>query len=164
MIYFHCRYARKFLDTLNIGEKTVITAKKKEAGGPSFVTDDRRGCHIPANTTNDKAADGVREHINLFPRVESHYCRKSSTKQFLNAAMNIQKIYRLYKTWSAEKRFILVKDNVYRRIFTIEFNFHSLKKDLCRICEKYNYITPEEKAAFGIEYQRHINNKCDARK
>ncbi|KAJ4431178.1 hypothetical protein ANN_19775 [Periplaneta americana] len=153
-----------FLGTLNIGEKTVITAKKKEAGGPSFVTDDRRGRHIPANKTNDQAAEGVREHINLFPRVESHYCRKSSTKQFLNADLNIQKMYRLYKTWSAEKE--NVKENVYRRIFTTEFNlyFHRPKKDLCRICEKYNNMTPAEKDAFGIEYQRHINNKDDATK
>ena len=59
----------------------------------NFVTGDRFSHHIPINKTNDEVAEGV---------------KRASTKQFLNADLNIQKMYQLYKTWSTEKIITLV--------------------------------------------------------
>ena len=37
------------------------------------------------------------QHINSFPRVDSHNCRSSSNKQCLDAQLNACEMYRLYE-------------------------------------------------------------------
>lgn len=41
----------------------------------------------------------VRQHINSFPRVEAHYCRKDSKKEYLNSELSLAEMYEymLYK-------------------------------------------------------------------
>lgn len=143
----------------------VKITKNKETVEGSFVQSDQRGRHTPFNKTSDELLEGVRRHINSFPRVESHYCRKSSTRQFLGADLNIQKMYRLYQEWCEKQNFSSVKIGVYLRIFNSDFNlyFHRPKKDMCRVCEKYNNMNSEERAAFQEHYDRHMQNKEQAR-
>lgn len=38
----------------------------------------------------------VKEHINSFPKVESHYCRRDSSKLYLSSDLNKAVMYRLY--------------------------------------------------------------------
>lgn len=54
-------------------------------------------------------------HFDLFPRMESHYCRRDSNKLYLASNLNISIMYRLYKEQLKEKQ--PVSYHVYKDIF-----------------------------------------------
>ena len=88
-------------------------------GYNQFITSDMRGKHTTRSNKILAAVDNsIHEHINLFPKVESHYCRQSSSKDYLEENLNISKMYSLYVEWMKNKN----EDNVgsefrYRHIF-----------------------------------------------
>jgi len=55
----------------------------------------------PANSgrkgTTDEQIDDVVSHIESFPAIESHYCRSSTTRKYLDESLNVTKMYNLYK-------------------------------------------------------------------
>lgn len=77
----------------------------------------------------------VIDHINKFPRVESHYCRAKTKKQYLEPNLNITKMYNLYNKETEKPE----KESYYRHIFCTKFNldFHRPKKDRYGKCEIY---------------------------
>ena len=81
----------------------------------------------------------VMNHIRSFPAVESHYCRSETTRMFLEAGLNVSKMYDLYLQMCSENNMEPVKQSYYRFIFKTEFNlaFHQPKKDRCDRCEEY---------------------------
>jgi len=119
-----------FISTLGIGRKTVETALKKKSNTSSPIRD-KRGRHTPYNKTPTEDLDSVREHIESFPVLESHYSRKDTNRKYLNTDLSIRKIYELYKTEFQKNRHKFVKELVYRHIFCSEYNisFHKPKKD-----------------------------------
>ena len=42
---------------------------------------------------NEDRRDRIRKHINSFPRVPAHYCRKDSVKEYFEAGLNLRKMY-----------------------------------------------------------------------
>ena len=73
----------------------VSTAHKKYSVG--VCQDDNRGKYvIRPNETPEADLQKVRQHINSFDRIESHYCRKQSQKEYLAGSLNISKMYSLY--------------------------------------------------------------------
>lgn len=84
---------------------------------------------------DDELKEKVRDHINSFPRIEAHYCRKDSTKEYLEGDLSLAEMYRLYSA-SVENP---VKESLYRHIFNHEFNleFFKPKKDRCDTCEAF---------------------------
>ena len=60
----------------------------------------------------------VINHINRFPRVESHYCRKDTKREYLDPKLSIAKMYELYKTHCEESKIPHVSHITYRRIFS----------------------------------------------
>ncbi|KAK3790812.1 hypothetical protein RRG08_038303 [Elysia crispata] len=119
----------------------------------------RSGKYVKNCTSNDQL-DQVRSHINSFPRIPSHYCRQSTNKEFLEKALNITKMYGLYKDWCSESEFTAVKQHKYSEIFNSEFNigFLAPKKDRCDKCElgRINDTLPPPQAT---ALQIHIGNK-----
>lgn len=96
----------------------------------------------PSNATTDEAKNLVLEHINQFPKIESHYCRRDSQKHYLSSDLNISIMYGLYTDdFCTEKGIQPVSKFVYQRIFhTIEpsLAFYVPKKDRCFYCNAYN--------------------------
>ena len=84
----------------------------------------------------------VKTHINSFPKMESHYCRKSTKRQYLASNLNITRMYELYKDQQKSKNKLFVRQAVYRTIFLTEFNlgFHIPKKDQCKLCTKFENL------------------------
>lgn len=79
-----------FTSTLDIGHYFLSTVNKKKAEATGVIAEDLRGRHGNIGrclTQADK--DGAREHINSYPRKESHYCRASSTKYYLDGDLNL---------------------------------------------------------------------------
>lgn len=100
--------------------------------------------------------DEIRDHIRSFPIVESHYCRVSSNKSYLESNLNLTKMYRLYCLKVKEP----LKFHVYSKIFNFEFNlsFHNPKKDICDKCVEFRLKSnPTEGEVMA--YENHIANK-----
>ncbi|KAK4883904.1 hypothetical protein RN001_000175 [Aquatica leii] len=121
--------------------------KKKDDSITGTVTPDKRGKHTNRPfVILDSVKQEVREHINLFPKVPSHYCREKTNKLYVEDGLTISKMYRLYTTWANEKQLIsLATERQYRDIFNTEFNigFFKPKKDRCDICADFK-LKPEK--------------------
>ncbi|KAG5883085.1 hypothetical protein JTB14_003196 [Gonioctena quinquepunctata] len=85
---------KKFLlGTLGISERTMRTALKK-VNASGIVEPDKRGGRQSQEVkkrdfTIHKA---IEKHINKFPKIESHYCRAKSTREYLHPDLTISKI------------------------------------------------------------------------
>ncbi|CAC5417012.1 unnamed protein product [Mytilus coruscus] len=144
-----------FLGILHVSKKTVeYSLKKKEHG--VFVGCDNRGKKPSINRTPEGDRHFIREHIQSFPTVSSHYTRKDSNRQYLSSNLSVQKMHQLYEKECQRKSKKPCKINVYRDTFCNEFNlaFHKPKKDQCSTCTIYyekkqrGEITKEDEEQF----------------
>lgn len=54
--------------------------------------------------TSEDTENSVRDHIELFERIESYYCQSNSTREYLDETLNMSKMYALYKEYMAKNR------------------------------------------------------------
>ena len=105
---------------------------------------------------SNEVKDGIRAHILSIPRVESHYCRADTKKEYVSqSGLSISALYRKYVEKCAENGVEPGKIHLYRQIFNSEFNiaFHFPKTDRCDKCEekeKNNQPTPEQIEAYDL--------------
>ena len=106
--------------------------------------------------TDPRAVQGVINHINTFARVESHYCRASTQRQYLDPNFSIDKMYRMYRDDYANEEVPPVKLQKYRDIFNKHFNlsFSPPLKDRCDLCEQFRVQT-EPSHADTLKYDQH---------
>jgi len=158
---------KMFLRTLDISERVVLYTLDRvaKAGGIVFSIQDLRGRHKPHNKTSDVLVESVRRHINSFPKMDPHYTRADTNRQFLGPELNITRMYNLYRDKCVEEHCEYVSESLYRRVFCNDFNlsFHCPKKDACLKCEKYNLATPEERDGLLQDFEEHIARKTRAR-
>lgn len=149
-----------FLATFDICKSVVRTALKYR--GTSGLTVAQRPKHSPATKVPEDDLDVIRGHINSFPKMQSHYCRKDTKREYLDKSLNVQKMYELYIESCKAKNIEPQKQHIYRRVFNTEFNlaFHHPKKDLCAKCEKYKQGGPVSQD----EFEDHQQKKEQARK
>lgn len=129
-----------FLNTFSVTEKYLSTVlNKKLSGNSGIVTSDKRGKHPLANTTPLEVIEGVRSHINMFPRYESHYSREKNKREYLGSEINITTMFKMYGDECNERGNTKCSEWKYREIFNKEFNlsFHPPTNDTCDICDKY---------------------------
>ena len=59
------------------------------------VTDhENRG--LDGKRGNPQGKDTIRAHIDKFPRIESHYARKDSKREYLESSLSLGKMFDLY--------------------------------------------------------------------
>lgn len=154
-----------FLHTLSISAQTVRTVFNK-LGSSGVVSEDKRGKACKNSMLDESVKQSIRDHINCFQTVESHYCRPKSSRLFLPPTLNICKMYHLYEEY-CEDNGIPQKatESMYRTVFNTEFNmsFFQPKKDLCDVCHRYENGSTDEKISMDDEYQLHLKNKNLAR-
>lgn len=87
--------------------------------------------------------------------MESHYCRKTSSKKYLDSTLSISKLYELYTEKCDAASRTQVSEYVYRNIFCTQYNldFHHPKKDQCLLCHKYK-CTKEQKSPDLTSWQK----------
>ncbi|CAH1636183.1 unnamed protein product [Spodoptera littoralis] len=126
-----------FKNTLCISNGPINKAFSEVGTSGSFIGQDRRGKHEPVNKTKEIDVEFVKEHIEAFPKMESHYCRKTSSKMYLDSNLSISKMYELYQEKCKNASRTPVSINVYRNIFCTQYNldFHKPKKDQCLNCQ-----------------------------
>lgn len=90
---------KMFLQTLPIGEWSVqnwVKAKTTPGKLPS-PTDVRKKSQRQIATKNPAGISFIIEFLHSLPKVESHYCRKDSTKLYLEPQWrNVSDLYRFY--------------------------------------------------------------------
>ena len=156
---------RFFLGTHNVGERTVLyTLKRQEEKGRIR---DKRGRRKDQGTRkiSEEDREYIRKHIHSFPAVESHYCRKSSQRKYLEKSLSIRKMYDLYKEKCSADHIVPQKYWLYDHIFASEFNlgFHKPKKDICTFCDSYSKLSESEKKEQIEEHKEHLKRKEEAR-
>lgn len=125
-----------FINTL--GEKkgfTELIIKKKRNSPVGVVLCDQRGLDPPKIKLQPDQIEQVKNHINQFPAYESHYCRQTTSKKYLNPDLSISKMYSLYKEQNIPNPVSLT---VYLRIFhSLNLSFKQPKTDTCHKCDVF---------------------------
>ena len=157
---------RFFQATLSAGQSYIEHALSNCSDG-TFTGDDQRRKNESINKIPVIMRDRVRKHIESFPAVESHYCRKDTRRKFLDSTLNVNRMYKMYVDECENDDAAPVSCSLYRHIFNREYNlsFHHPKKDQCLVCNIYhdekrrNTLTEEREA----EYKEHMERKVEAR-
>ena len=151
-----------FVKTLGISDKTVSHTFAKRSNDHSVT--DKRGRHDPKNKTPKHILQSVHDHIESFPKTESHYCRKDTRREYLGANLSVSKMYDLYVNQCKEKEVTYATLRVYRNIFNNKYNlgFHQPKKDECVLCTSYKAINNKTVNDI-LKYEEHLARKTEAR-
>lgn len=135
-----------FLATLAVSQKTVYIAMQNRNATTNIPFSIKHGKHEKKRIPGDML-ELVKRHISSFPRVESHYCRQDSQREYLEGSLTIAKMYQLYEEYNnmASEGMPPVKLSQYRYIFCNNFNIHfnKPKKDRCSVCELNRLQTAE---------------------
>ena len=84
-----------FLHTFDVTENVRTEIEKKNLVG--LAGKHKAGTHKnrPNALTTDEILE-INNHIDSFPKVYSHYCRKNSKLQYLSPLLSIEQMYRMY--------------------------------------------------------------------
>lgn len=106
--------------------------------------------------------NSLKEFLLSLPTVESHYCRKSSTKLYLEPLWASKSgIYDHYSTiWCKEKDIIpLSKCSFHKTFEDLNLAIYQAKKDQCDTCRAYSLKRISDEV-----YQSHILKKDEAQR
>lgn len=154
-----------FLNTLCISNLVVLNMLKKvEPGG--VIKADQRGRHTPSNKTPNETIHSVHQHINSFPKYESHYSREKSEKNYLGSELTIEKMYQLYIDECNENNLdpkLRAKKWLYADIFNKDFNlsFKPPEIDTCDTCSTHtaklkSNLTEDEINSVKADHEAHL--------
>lgn len=145
-----------FLNTLSVTEKTVRTALGKVKDTGVLEKEGRGGRQSHLKTKDTYIREKIMEHINKFPRMESHYCRKSTTREYLHSDLTIQKMFEMFQ----QSTNLTVSYQTYVNVFRDQnLSFHHPKKDMCGLCFTYRSGDSKKKAELEEKYTKHIAEK-----
>ncbi|CAG9769320.1 unnamed protein product [Ceutorhynchus assimilis] len=155
------RVCKKFFKaTLDINDRPIRTTvmKKSDTG---FLFQDRRGKHGKQPVVAPEIKDSVRRFISAIPRIESHYLRAQTTREYIEGGKSSADLYRDYKEERERHHLPIANSVMFNRIFNGEFNisFYAPKKDQCDQCESYKNSNQEGKAKLVDSYNLHLEEK-----
>ncbi|XP_046665796.1 uncharacterized protein LOC124357786 [Homalodisca vitripennis] len=151
-----------FRNTLGINDRPIRTVIDKKDASSGFVAGDLRGKHDKHQTDQDKLInEGIRRHIESIPKIESHYLRANTTREFIEGGKTISDLHRDYVEHCKSLQKPHGNYKKYYDIFTKEYNisFFVPKKDLCELCHAYETAEGERKTSLQEEYEKHIMEK-----
>lgn len=143
--------------------RTALDKVDKENG--TIHLDQRGGRKCEKTISRDKAIrESILKHIDRFPRMESHYCRASTTREYLHPDLSVSKMHYMYiqslQEGQPKPSFV-----TYQRVFrSKKLSFHHPKKDQCSLCMMYKTADAETKAKLEQTYHKHEQEKITVRK
>ena len=160
------RVCKTFLiNTLGIAERTIRSVIQFKVSGTGIIPVDQRGKHGKHRKIGQDVLTSVRNHINAIPRIESHYVRSATTREFIDGGLSIAELHRHYSNEMTSANKTAANYDTYTRIFNTEFNigFFVPKKDQCDLCESYNNAMNDDKAKLANAYEEHQDEKTMSR-
>ena len=153
-----------FLATLCISNNAVLKAFSDRSDHNIFIGGDKQGHHEPKHKLSAERHQFIKNRIESFPVVESHYCRADTSRKYLEPGLSVIKMHELYKEKCEEEHLTPVSSQTYRKIFATEYNleFHHPCKDQCVQCETVKRASKHEKLDLQSNYDKHIKRKKDA--
>lgn len=151
-----------FCNTLGISQRTVRTViAKKNKLCDVLLEEDKRGKHNNHKTMDVEIKARICAHIDSIPRIESHYLRQQTTREYIDGSRSISDIYKDYVEKSKEESVDYCSYATFHKIFRDNYNisFFEPKKDQCETCVTYSNSTEEEKALKTEEYETHLKEK-----
>ncbi|KAK5647942.1 hypothetical protein RI129_002834 [Pyrocoelia pectoralis] len=117
--------------------------------------------HGKQPTVDPKIKESVRKFIRAIPRIESHYLRAQTKREYIESGKSLADLHRDYKEERERQRLPAAHIVMFNRIFNEEFNisFYIPKKDQCDLCESYKNADEEEKKKLVVAYNNHLNQK-----
>jgi hypothetical protein len=93
-----------FLRTLCISNRPVNTAlaERSELTG-GFIGNDKRREINTSEQNKREVIDKIKSHIEKFTTQESHCCRKTSNRKYLDPKLSVRKMYKLFVEHCQEK-------------------------------------------------------------
>ncbi|CAH0716233.1 unnamed protein product, partial [Brenthis ino] len=117
------KVCKKFLlNTLGITERTLRTVIETRNYNAGNAPKDNRGKHGNHKKTDPELVQSVKDHINSVPRIESHYLRANTSREFIDGGLTIAELHRNYKTQRSSLQKEAVTYDVYAKIFKTDFN------------------------------------------
>lgn len=151
-----------FKNTLDINDRPIRTVQeKRNKVATVLLEEDRRGKHGKQQRIDAVLKEGVKNFVEKIPKIESHYTRANTSKNFIDGSKSVAELHRDYIADCKEKKTPFVNYVMFYRIFTEEFNisFFTPKKDLCETCCAYDNAEGEEKEKKKEYYDRHLVEK-----
>lgn len=121
-----------FINILNVSKDRIQRIARNFMKTGEMPKENRGGNHQKPIFNNKKCS--VKEFIEKLTCVESHYCRGTSTRQYLQCNMSIQKIFELYNSQASDE--LKVTKTFFRNIFCRDYNigFGAPITDACSTC------------------------------
>ncbi|XP_045763000.1 uncharacterized protein LOC123865809 [Maniola jurtina] len=148
-----------FKNTLAVSERMIYTVQQKMNEG--FTMNELRGKHSNHKKLNPELLEDIRKHIDMIPKIESHYVRASTSKQYIGGDKTIKDLYNDFVVQQTETNRDIGNYIAYYKIFTNEFNlgFFEPKKDQCDLCISYNNSNDGLKQDLEEKYLKHLEEK-----
>ena len=116
-----CKVA--FLRIHAVSNGRLSRALKSQSDNGGSPHNDKRGKHVPSNKISDEDLRGVKEHIESFPKYQSHYSHVDNPhRHYLSPDPSITTMYMMYKDVCAATSKTPVSEWTYRREFNTKFN------------------------------------------
>ncbi|KAJ8963754.1 hypothetical protein NQ314_005405 [Rhamnusium bicolor] len=140
-----------FIATLAINNRVIQTVLKKQKVCQSgkIVEVDKRGKHNNHYKVDQQIKNEIREHIKSIPRIDSHYCRSHTSKEYIEGSKTLADLHRDYLKICEEKNLPVG-------------NYH-IKTNAIFVCNLRIQLKRRNKV-FLEKYERHIKEKELSRK
>ncbi|CAG9812835.1 unnamed protein product [Phaedon cochleariae] len=154
------------LNTLGVSERTLRTVISSKLNGSGMIVTDKRGKHSNHKKTSDEILNSIRNHIDSIPRIESHYVRSDTSRQYIDGGLCIAELHRNYSEERTYCNREVASYDTYAKVFNTEYNigFFSPKKDQCDLCESYKNASNDERIKLEEKYNKHSEEKDLSRK
>lgn len=101
---------------------------------------------------NQAVKQNIRDHINSIQRIESHYLRNQTKREFIDGSLNISTLYRYYREKCDKLKQNPGSKYIYQHIFNTDFkiSLHTPKKDQCSFCTSFKNTYIDGNAAKSV--------------
>lgn len=153
-----------FKSTLDVTDRMIFTIQTK-VNENGMMLDDLRGKHNSHRKIDPELRTAIKNHINSIPRIESHYLRASTSREYIEGSKTIKDLYRDFELQQQQENKEAGTYMTYCKIFTTEFNlgFFAPKKDQCDLCTSYYNSNAEQKIILEEKFKTHIEEKNSSR-
>lgn len=143
-----------FCNTLGVSLRTIHGWKKRS-------TKSNQNKETNPISNKKKESKNVEEFLNVLPKMESHYCRASSSRLYLQPEWtSATQLYEFYtKNWCVNKNVSPMSIYTFHiALKNMNISLYHPKKDQCELCACYSQGNVNE-----LEYKEHIKKKEEAR-